>query len=48
MPAYPELAAIRLGFGLSPWADPPADPLAWVESVASAAPDGDAFSMARD
>lgn len=48
MPAYPELAAIRLGYGLSPWADPPADPVAWVESVASAAPDGDAFSMARD
>ena len=48
MPAYPELAAIRLGYGLSPWADPPADPVAWVGSVASAAPDGDAFSMARD
>lgn len=48
MLSYPELAAIRLGYGLSPLSDPPADPSALVESVASAAPDGDAFSMARD
>ena len=48
MLSYPELAAIRLGYGLSPLSVPPADPVALVESVASAAPDGDAFSMARD
>lgn len=48
MLAYPELAAIRLGYGLSPLSDTPADPVALVESVALAAPDGEAFSMARD
>ena len=48
MLAYPELAAIRLGYGLSPLAPPPADPAALVEAVADAAPDGDAFSMSRD
>lgn len=48
MLAYPELAAIRLGYGLSPLSAPPADPVALVESVASAGPDGDAVSMARD
>ncbi|WP_295042445.1 DUF1800 domain-containing protein [uncultured Paracoccus sp.] len=48
MPSYPELAAIRLGYGLSPLADPLADPAAVVASVALAAPDGDAISMARD
>ena len=48
MLSYPELAAIRLGYGLSPLSAPPADPVALVESVASAGPDGDAVSMARD
>ncbi|WP_103172968.1 DUF1800 family protein [Paracoccus sp. SY] len=48
MPAYPELAAIRLGYGLSPLTRPPADAAALVEAVASAAPDRDAFSLARD
>ena len=48
MLAYPELAAIRLGYGLSPLSAPPADPVALIESVRTAAPDGDAFSMARD
>ena len=48
MLSYPELAAIRLGYGLSPLSVPPADPVALVESVASASSDGDAFSMARD
>jgi hypothetical protein len=33
MLAYPELAAIRLGYGLSPLAPPPADPAALVEAV---------------
>ncbi|MCZ0961517.1 DUF1800 domain-containing protein [Paracoccus benzoatiresistens] len=48
MLAYPELAAIRLGYGLSPLSPPLAGPAALVESVHDAAPDADAFSMARD
>ncbi len=43
MVAYPELAAIRLGYGLSPLADPPADVAAVLSSVGAAAPDGDAL-----
>lgn len=45
MLAYPELAAIRLGHGLSPLSDPPPDPRALVQSVQTAGPDGDAISM---
>lgn len=48
MLSYPELAAIRLGFGLSPLSSPPADPAALVEAIRTAGPDGDAFSVARD
>ena len=48
MLSYPQLAAIRLGYGLSPLADPPADPQALVRSVGSAGPDARSFSMARD
>ncbi|MFC3169876.1 DUF1800 domain-containing protein [Paracoccus fontiphilus] len=48
MLAYPELAAIRLGYGLSPLAPPPADPVALVRSIRDAGPDDQAFSMARD
>lgn len=48
MLAYPELAAIRLGYGLSPLSSPPADPEALVAAVRTAGPDGDAFSVARD
>ncbi|WP_240643610.1 DUF1800 domain-containing protein [Paracoccus siganidrum] len=42
MVAYPELAAIRLGFGLSPLIPPPTDAAAVLASVASAAPDAHA------
>ena len=43
MVAYPELAAIRLGYGLSPLSDPPGDAAAVLSSVADAAPDRDAL-----
>ena len=48
MLSYPELAAIRLGYGLSPLSSPPADPVALVEAIRTAGPDEDAFSVARD
>lgn len=48
MPAYSELAAIRLGYGLSPLAASPADPVALVEAIRTARPDRDSFSVARD
>ncbi|WP_207101201.1 DUF1800 domain-containing protein [Paracoccus shandongensis] len=48
MLSYPELAAIRLGYGLSPLSSPPADPVALVASISTAGPDADAFSVARD
>lgn len=47
MLAFPDMAAIRLGYGRSPWAAPPGDPQGWVASVAAAAPDDRAFSIAR-
>lgn len=36
MPSYAEIAAIRLGFGLSPRLTPPADPSGMAASVAAA------------
>lgn len=42
---FPELAAIRLGFGLSPHMQPPADVDAILAGLATAAPDGDAVSL---
>ena len=36
MPSYAEIAAIRLGFGLSPRLTPPADPSEMAASVAAA------------
>ena len=41
---FPELAAIRLGYGLSPHMAPPADVEAVLDGVADAAPDGNATS----
>lgn len=45
---YSHLAAIRLGYGLSPLADPPADVRALVATVDQAGPDASSVSMARD
>lgn len=44
---FPELAAIRLGFGLSARFDPPAGPAEVLASVAAAGPDADAVTAAR-
>ncbi|AGT09510.1 DUF1800 domain-containing protein [Paracoccus aminophilus] len=44
---FPELAAIRLGFGLSPHQKPPADVDAVLASVAAAGPGPDAVSLAE-
>ncbi|MGR3402826.1 MAG: DUF1800 family protein, partial [Paracoccus sp. (in: a-proteobacteria)] len=46
MIAYPELAAIRLGYGLSPLMAAPVDPAQVLASVAGAGPDADAISVA--
>lgn len=43
---YSELAAIRLGYGLSPLATGPGDPAALVAAIADAAPRDGAFSLA--
>lgn len=42
---YDQLAAIRLGYGLSPRVTLPGDPAGLVASVAQAAPDGEAVTM---
>lgn len=47
MVAYSELAAIRLGYGLSPLTPSPANPAEVLASVALAGPDADAVGMAR-
>lgn len=44
---YPELAAIRLGYGLSPLQVPPASPDDLLAGISAAAPDADAIRMAR-
>ena len=41
---FPELAAIRLGYGLSPLADPPADVDAVLASAAQAGPGPEAMT----
>ncbi|MFT4015287.1 MAG: DUF1800 domain-containing protein [Paracoccus sp. (in: a-proteobacteria)] len=41
---FPEIAAIRLGYGLSPLFPPPADPAAVLDSLPEAAPGPDAIS----
>lgn len=47
MVAYPELAAIRLGYGLSPLAAPPAGPDEVLASVARAGPGPEPVTMAE-